>query len=168
MARRGFTFVEMMVSVSIVVFAATLMLPTLKEARQTSNVAECMSNQKQLTEAFVSYSVSNGRKIIISHPAREYPVLEEEMQGFSSSSLPGSWMGGLGTPSTDRWALAGNSEEAITQGALFPYINDVTKFRCPNDWSNHERSYSASGFLNGEVDFGPSIPGPSTINTDPS
>jgi len=55
----GFTLLELLVVVSIMVILMSLLLPALKSARETGNQIKCISNLKQLGMASIAYSGDN-------------------------------------------------------------------------------------------------------------
>jgi prepilin-type N-terminal cleavage/methylation domain-containing protein len=56
---RGFTLVELLVVVAIIVLLVSLLLPSLGQARKTAQAAVCTSNQRQLAIAAVAYTADN-------------------------------------------------------------------------------------------------------------
>jgi prepilin-type N-terminal cleavage/methylation domain-containing protein len=54
-SRRGFTLIELLVVVAIIAVIAALLLPALKDAKETAKQAVCLSNLKQLFLTFNMY-----------------------------------------------------------------------------------------------------------------
>jgi prepilin-type N-terminal cleavage/methylation domain-containing protein len=61
--RRGITLIEMLVVIAIIALLLTLMLPVLVGARAQSRCVTCMSNVRQLTEAYFAYCANNEGKL---------------------------------------------------------------------------------------------------------
>lgn len=59
--RRGFTLLELMVSVAIIAVLISVLLPALLKARQVSHRTVCMGNLKQLGYAFQQYLFDHRR-----------------------------------------------------------------------------------------------------------
>jgi len=57
--RRGITLIEMLVVIVIIALLLTLVLPALVSARAQSRCVTCMSNVRQLTEAYFAYCANN-------------------------------------------------------------------------------------------------------------
>jgi prepilin-type N-terminal cleavage/methylation domain-containing protein len=57
----GFTLIEVMVCVVILIIVSSLILPALTKARSVSRMAQCTSNLRQLGQAMVMYQAFEGR-----------------------------------------------------------------------------------------------------------
>lgn len=56
---RGFTLVELMIVIAITATLIALLLPAIDKARQTAKLTQCMSNQRGLHRAYVTYTLDN-------------------------------------------------------------------------------------------------------------
>ncbi|MBI4028341.1 MAG: prepilin-type N-terminal cleavage/methylation domain-containing protein [Verrucomicrobia bacterium] len=103
-ATMAFTLIELLVVVAIISILASLLLPSLKNARESAKMAKCISNLKQIGAAGVMYADdNNGRSPHHSH----WPSL-------GVTVMPGYGMGTI----LDK---------------LFPYVqNKVEVLECPS------------------------------------
>jgi prepilin-type processing-associated H-X9-DG protein len=64
--RRGFTIVELFAVIAVIVVLISILLPALGKAREQARKAVCMSNLKQLTEAWLGYAADNDRQLLVN------------------------------------------------------------------------------------------------------
>ena len=62
--RRGFTLVELFAVIAVIVVLISLLLPALGKARDQARKAVCMSNLRQLTQAYFGYASDNDRQLL--------------------------------------------------------------------------------------------------------
>ena len=124
----GFTLVELLVVVGVIVLLVSLLLPALSGAREMARRAKCMSNLRQLTQACLAYAQDHDRQLIYSETDK------------------GGWVDHIQT-NPNGAATTDTGAEAIRRGTLYTYLNDLTVYRCPND-EYHDRTYSLNAYLN--------------------
>jgi prepilin-type N-terminal cleavage/methylation domain-containing protein/prepilin-type processing-associated H-X9-DG protein len=147
---KGFTLIELLVVIAIIALLLSVILPSLRAAKELASGVVCQNNEKQLCLAWVSYAEDNDSYIVGGSnyhawkptPYRwvEYPMNDD-----------GSW-------SADPGELSLHTRlNGIRAGRLFPYTQDEELYHCPGDRAitNAEpeatyRSYSISGLINGE------------------
>jgi type II secretory pathway pseudopilin PulG len=110
----------LLVVISIIAILASLLLPALGTSLQRAKRIQCMSNMRGLQAAYISYA--QGHKDVL----------------VSANTTDGAWVG------------AGNTIEAITNGQLYSYINDIRPYRCPSSQLHLYHSFSINAYLNGE------------------
>jgi prepilin-type N-terminal cleavage/methylation domain-containing protein/prepilin-type processing-associated H-X9-DG protein len=119
---RAFTLVELLVVIGIIAILIAMLMPALGKAREGARRVNCMSNMRQLTTAWVAYAQANKGRLV---PAENFD---------------------------EGWADAGNDDDAVRRGLLYPWVPDARVYRCPNDpIQKNERSYSVNTFCNGQI-----------------
>ncbi len=157
---KGFTLIELLVVIAIIALLLSIILPSLKAAKELASGAVCVSNQRQLVLAWTSYSNDNNEMLVggsnyyrtsiwpYATPYRwvEYPLRTDKDNPETT------------TPANDPTELSLETRQnGIRAGRLFPYTQDVDLYHCPGDknFTNAEpdavfRSYSIAGLMNGE------------------
>jgi prepilin-type N-terminal cleavage/methylation domain-containing protein len=117
----GFTLVELLVVIGIIVVLITILLPVLNKARDSANRSACISNQRQLVIAWMLYAQEHKGRLL------------------DPNTNANSWVDG------------GNDPNVMTKGLLFPYLASAKVYRCPSDVSvpQRPRSYSINDYLAG-------------------
>jgi prepilin-type N-terminal cleavage/methylation domain-containing protein len=140
-SRAGFTLIELLVVIAIIAILAAMLLPALGKAKQKAERISCLSNQKQLTYAWVMYADDNNGTLP--------PNASTSMAGSPS------WVMGI-----IKWETAfpwpqNYDKSLLTDSLLGPYCNRSTGiYRCPGDKvpglnGPRERSISMNGQMGG-------------------
>ncbi len=129
---KGFTLIELLVVIAIIALLLSVLLPSLKRAKEAGKRTVCLFNAKSLTTAWMLYVQENDGR------------------------FPGSWTADNGWirvvdgfPYDPENAPAEKQLEALEGGLLYPYLETTDVFRCPVARKNELRTYSMTHALNG-------------------
>ncbi|NLZ06114.1 MAG: prepilin-type N-terminal cleavage/methylation domain-containing protein [Phycisphaerae bacterium] len=139
MKRQGFTLIELLVVIAVIALLLALLIPALGAAREQARRAVCLSNHRQLTLAWLSYAHEHDGCLVDGSVAHVHTYREAERRGTVRGWLGRAFL------ETNRTALA----EHPDKGSLWPYINDVDFYRCPNGMPGHLATYGIVSGANG-------------------
>jgi prepilin-type N-terminal cleavage/methylation domain-containing protein len=137
--RHAFSLLELLVVIGIIVALAALLLPVLGGARESAKRAQCLSNLRQLTVAWIAYAHDNESHICSSQLGRSW-----------------SWSGPTG-PNQLRIQIEADLVQPhpeLENGVLWSYLKNAAVYRCPDDQSDplgNRCSFQINGYLAGTV-----------------
>ena len=141
MKKSAFTLIELLVVIAIIAILLSILMPSLRLAKDQANAIMCQSNLRALTLAWLLYKDDYDGKLVGGFPSRT-PVATSD-----------AW---IKPPTGSNPDPIEQQKEGIRQGRLFPYTKKVELYRCPGDRRKQRPdhlaygSYSVAGGLNGE------------------
>src|SRR5258706_679636 len=118
---KAFTLVELLVVIGIIAVLLSITLPAMSTAKEQARRTVCLSNLRQLTQAWMSYANEHAGRLV-----------------WAATMGPNSWV-------NDCTACM-----SVEGGTLWSYIKDPRVYVCPDDLLNYDRTYSINAYLNGE------------------
>src|SRR5690349_12628279 len=111
--RRAFTVPELLTVVAIIMIIISILLPSMGKARAHARMSICLSNQHQLALAWRSYGLDNQQRLMGAHTARPK---HDWVVNYDAPSVP-----------------TNETVDAIKRGAMWPYVNNLLLYKCPDD-----------------------------------
>lgn len=147
--RRGFTMVELLVVIGIIVLLVALIFIVGQPLRQTSLRTKCSVHERSIALACQTYSGSNNGRYVS-------PRTDTLAPSGGMGTVPHAWVNCTQSAGT----LINNVEQkgSLEKGKLWPYVDmSYESYRSPLDPTNRVRSYSLSSFVGvGGIDPNPS------------
>ena len=108
--RAGFTLVEVLVVLGILVVLVSFLLPTISRLREAARETECRGHLRQLMTGFFAFAADHDGVL----PGGFYDINDPD-------------------PTRRCWLMGGVADwrKAPETGTIFPYINDPGACRCP-------------------------------------
>jgi prepilin-type processing-associated H-X9-DG protein len=149
----------LLVVIGIIALLISILLPALNNARQQAVQVKCLSQMKQLSNAFVMYVNENhGWMPSCDTCGPLYPQSFTSPIGtiFPTATSTATWVG---------WVDGTAVNQALMNGTLWKYINNVNIYKCPADNNIYRnRTYSMNSFLATGTATSPNGSGWPTVN----
>jgi prepilin-type N-terminal cleavage/methylation domain-containing protein/prepilin-type processing-associated H-X9-DG protein len=145
----GFTLIELLVVIAIIALLMGILMPAVTRARKQGKRSMCLSNIRQLQLAWQAYADTYDGKIVNGGQADWHkPSIIENF--WCTQVKPPD-----GTYDWDRPFTMATLEARIKKmklGALWPYLNDIMIYRCPEARREMHRTYSIVNPMNAHWD----------------
>ena len=148
----GFTLVELLVVITVIVILASLLLPVLSGAKESARSINCLSNLKQLELCWHLYADDAGG-VFVPNDWIDDEGMSASGAVLNQFDMQTSWCPGNARTDT--------TTSNIQQGLLFQYNTSTAIYHCPSDFSTiqdtngnplsqlRNRSYNMSQSVNG-------------------
>jgi prepilin-type N-terminal cleavage/methylation domain-containing protein/prepilin-type processing-associated H-X9-DG protein len=134
---RGFTLVELLVVIAVIVMLVALVAPALALSKDRGQGARCLGNLRQLTAAWLAYTTDNRGKLVPNGEEANQPVSPSDPSG-----LPGGanvqWCPGRQDLTMDLSPANSPTNVGyawIKLGLMYSYVGNVSAYLCPADTS---------------------------------
>lgn len=141
--RRGFSLVELLIVIGIILLLLAILLPALNAAREHAKRVNCMSNMRQLTAAWLMYANDNRGRFCSSE------IQDVTVTGVSSINGGAPVRNGFFWS----WIADGEDHHDFTRGMLWPYLKSTGVYLCPNDPFPPNTIYALNRFLAGSANI---------------
>jgi prepilin-type N-terminal cleavage/methylation domain-containing protein/prepilin-type processing-associated H-X9-DG protein len=169
--KTAFTLVELLVVIGIIAILVAILLPTLSRARENANRIACMSNLRQVANAFFMYTGENTGWfpcVAVFGNGLGYGA------GVAPDGFPPDW---IGWP--EDWVVWRNKQPGDPlQGSIAKYLGNPSSGKvmiCPSDdptWRKiangvgyYPYSYAMNSYLSYGTVYNPHVSGPNSSPT---
>src|SRR5678815_5150101 len=144
----GFTLVELLVVIAIIRILAGLLLPALAKAKGKSHRISCLSNIKQLSLCWASYTQDHNGQLPESYFAQNFGGVN------TNAWVRGTVDDNPAFGQVEAGVLDSTNVNCLKFGTLWPYNGSAPVYHCPSDKSRtgatpRIRSYSINSWMGG-------------------
>ena len=146
---KAFTLIELLVVIAIIALLLSILMPALSTAKEQGKRIVCRSNLKNLTLAWIFYAEDNDGKITGSNIGYS-PECCVPSDPFTNPcgkcwvDWPTNGFTNLTTPDEIQEA-----QQALKNGGLWPYCEDIKLYKCLNTGHGDLMAYSIVDSMNG-------------------
>jgi prepilin-type N-terminal cleavage/methylation domain-containing protein/prepilin-type processing-associated H-X9-DG protein len=138
--KAGFTLIELLVVIASIALVATMLLPALAQTRPNSRLIQCLANQRQLAAALIMYAEDHRDYLVPNRGLDNQSNLNQPDPRTDPTLQPGGQYSDWCPGNMQVAACAARYNLWIQAGLLYPYLKNLSVYRCPADRSMVPRS----------------------------
>lgn len=141
--KKGFTLIELLVVIAIIALLLSILIPSLRSAKEQAQGIVCVANLHSLGLTWVLYAEDNDGKLVGSY---------QGTRDMGLKLFPWACTMNTQNPPESEWekpVWMDRKKQDIMDGWLWPYIKTLGTYKCLGDRSAHLRSYSISNSMSG-------------------
>ncbi len=150
LSRKAFTLIELLVVVAIIALLISILLPSLRDAREQAKVAKCLSNFRQIMNSTVKYLLDYDDNFPFWDRRPNTGPCSWSYGGKTNSEYWRTEDGGLFFYTVDRrplneYLMGGKVEPDLTEGNTITKRTEIPILQCNSDKSSHQRLFWTGG-----------------------
>ncbi len=134
--QKAFSLIELMVVVALIALLLAMLTPSFRNVTVLARRNACSLNIRHLSQGWVAYEAGHNNELVCGNTT----VARAGWAAYGDETNPDANVRNL----------------LIKNGLLWPYVGDLSLYRCPSDPVNHIRSYSITSIMNDPNGWGTS------------
>ncbi|MBP7748301.1 MAG: prepilin-type N-terminal cleavage/methylation domain-containing protein [Phycisphaerae bacterium] len=145
--RAGFTLIELLVVVAIIALLISILLPSLRDAREQAKVAKCLANYRQLTTSTIQYFLDYNDNFPFYDPYRgicswAYGGKTPDIYWKTASGYGDALYYTVDKRPLNKYLMGGKVDmDLYLPGETAPRRTEIPVAQCPSDNMSHQRIF---------------------------